>query len=774
MNPNPAVLGALFAASLGCGTTRYALPAPVTCASAAPQSGLLAATVRVDITPPVGLSMFGHGLESRIGTGTLTRLECRGFVFREAREAVAWVVCDLGGMSLALQRRTAELIRQRIPLGADRLVMTATHTHAGPVGFFETNAFLNPLGGTRDPFYDQRVTDFIADRVASEVVLAWDRVAPASLRTASDDDVRGINRNRSMPARMRDPEFIPRDPTSAGLDPAHINANRALPVLRVDIEQQPAGLLGVFGVHATAIPNTNERYHGDLIAFARRFCEGELAARYPGRSPICAIAPGTEGDASPDWGTQHLVEAQRIGARLGYHLVRLFESADRWVAAPGPALDVRYREVILPGARIRPGSSATLAPWAEIGLPAAGGAPDGPTRVRIVEQMNPGMINPIARDGHGRRSALLGMFPSTVEEARDGYMFPVRAPLWWLRLGPWAFATVPMEPTFAAGERIRSSLHSRAQAAAPGVVAQVIPVGLTGLYLDYLVTPEEYEMQLYEGASCVYGYRTLDFVQERLRELVSAAPPAPSDCTVPFASTPATPLASTHTPPTARNQICGGVHPGVVRDGTPTQPVTGAVGTACFAPHEEYVRERWPDGLALADACGSEARALSERLHYATVDDAISVPEVVDLAEGWAVEVSWVEDRNRPMCGVPGVVLVGGEGATAAPVEACRALANLAAPAPYLDASQDTPMQPCEDGAASVVRSLVTDETAMIEVWRDFETEGRWHARFRVPRGTAGFGRMSPLWWRDLPGKRFAVRQRNGEYHLSHPLGAMP
>lgn len=761
----------LMASALGCGTTRYLMPSPSTCAESAPRPGLLAAVVRADITPPVGLSMFGHGLESRIGTGTFTRLECRGFVFREGGEGAAWVICDLGGISLTLQRRAAELVRARIPLGADRLVLTATHTHAGPSGFFESNAFLNPLGGTRDPFYDQRVTDFLATRIASAVIEAWHRAAPATLRAAVDDDVRGINRNRSLTARMRDPEYIAHDPARPDLDPAHINANRELPVLRVDIEGRPAGLIGVFGVHATALPNTNERYHGDLFAFARRYCESELAARYPGSSPICAIAPGTEGDASPDWGVQHLVESQRLGARLGYHLARLFEAAVPHQAA----LEVRYREVMLPGAAVGGGSPHRLARWAEIGLPAAGGAADGPTRVRLIEQMNPGMIHPEGRDEHGSRSALLGMFPTTVEEARDGYMFPVRAPFWWLRLGRWVFVTVPMEPTYAAGVRIRDAVMR--QVAASGLeVERVFPVGLTGLYLDYLVTSEEYQMQHYEGASCVYGPYSLAFVSERMRELTAAAPQSPPACGTTRSTAAA--IASTHTPPGEDAEHCRRVHPGVTRDGDSAQPGTGVVGIACFAPHAEYVRERWPDGLSVRDACPEQQRPLDEAVRSAALDVTISTPRVVRLAEGLALEVIWTEGRARPMCGASGVALVRGEGAQAALVEACRPRADLAQAPGVGSAPWEAQLSPC-DLTSPDVRITVDDRRGFIEVWREFERgvadpAGRWHARFRVPRPPRGATLVDGPWREALDGIHFAVRGRDGIYHLSPPAPVLP
>src|SRR6185369_7890110 len=81
---------ALLAGLTGCGDKLYMLP-PSSADGAAPGTDLEAAAVKVDITPPVGLSLAGHGLEGRIGVGLLTHLYCRGFVFSARGEALAWL-----------------------------------------------------------------------------------------------------------------------------------------------------------------------------------------------------------------------------------------------------------------------------------------------------------------------------------------------------------------------------------------------------------------------------------------------------------------------------------------------------------------------------------------------------------------------------------------------------------------------------------------------------------------------------------------------------------
>src|SRR6185295_8706573 len=170
---------------------------------------------RVDITPPPGLSLFGHGPGSGVAVGYWTRLYCRAFFFRSApalREGLAVVSCDLPQMSTLLQRRSAAAVCPPFP--AARLLLSATHTHAGPGHFFESTN-LGGMGSAHFPGYDDAVVQFLAERIARAVELARDRAQPARLRWLRDDAVWGITRNRSLaPFLANSPVFqAPSRPT---------------------------------------------------------------------------------------------------------------------------------------------------------------------------------------------------------------------------------------------------------------------------------------------------------------------------------------------------------------------------------------------------------------------------------------------------------------------------------------------------------------------------------------------------------------------------------
>lgn len=706
----------------GCGNPGYRLPSPVSCIDVV-RPGLTAESVRVEVTPPIGLSLIAHGAEGRIAVGALSRLRCRGIVLRWPGDGVAWITCDLGFISMTLHRRMAAVIRESAALGADRLILTGTHTHAGPTGFFETEGMQSPLGATRDPAYDDRVTEFIARRVGKAVAAAWNATRPAAV-SFFDHEALGLNRSRALAARTRDPEYgAPSNRPE--LDPAHREVDRRVPVIRVDRtdlgvargSETLLGVIGVFNGHNTALPNTTERYAADLYGVAASYCESELATAE--HAPVCAVVPGTHGDASPDWGSQDEDEMQRLGARLGWHLVH----GAREATPVTEDFAVRYQEVVLPGASYSQGSVERVP---EIGTPIAAGAADGIVRFRVFEQMNPGVINVDRHDGHAPRNALLGFVPSTEDAARDGWMFSPIAPMHALRLGGVVVVTLPFEPTTAVGERVaRGVARGVSRRATP--TTRVITVGHSDNYAGYLVTREEFGLQLYEGASCYYGPGTAQMLVERATALageLGQSNPRRQTCT--NARAPAAPARWDLDPPDRDPGLCDDIHPRISTDaGVPPTDLVEDVGDACARPAAGMIRRRWPDGLDLASACPDATDFVATTvadLEQTRVDPNDPLVER---------EVSWRAPLGEPGCGGARAVLVDERDhplfATRAPFDPAAGL--------YPDPVTQTPWEPA---TAAGLRTLeVSDANDFIEVWADTEDEThegvRWRARFRAP-----------------------------------------
>lgn len=94
------------------------------------------------------------------------------------------------------------------------------------------------------------------------------------------------------------------------------------------------------------------------------------------------------------------------------------------------------------------------------------------------------------------------------------------------QIGDVLLAAVPGEFTTMAGRRLRSTVAAAAMRSddgdAGGGGVDVIVVGLANMYTSYVATPEEYQVQRYEGASTVYGPHTLTIYLEQYARLTRA------------------------------------------------------------------------------------------------------------------------------------------------------------------------------------------------------------------------------------------------------------
>jgi neutral ceramidase len=535
---------AILIALLICGACSSCTGPRLTSAPQSPavrlERGLQGGVARADITPPPGLGLFGHGPEGRVATGFRLRLYCRPIVLADEGDVIALVPCDLAAISIELHRAVAsKLIAHGVPIGGDRLFLSATHTHAGPAHYFGARSYSGAFA-SREYGFDDAVLDWLAERIADGVDSAFRRRQPACAGWGFTE-VYGLSRNRSYEAFAANttlPSAL--DPTmhfglSKEITPGQLAVDPLLSVLRIDarrpnsstcVHAHPLGAFAVFGMHPTAIANTADVYHGDVFGFATRHAEsliedgaGEGGAIYPSPSTevIVGLANGIEGDVSPAWDRQSPVEARRIGVALGRRIHDVFDSI---VTAPGVSneeggserLQHAYRDLSFPNAQASYDPSERLCPAPEIGVSAAGGAEDGPTRFRALREFNEGVRLERPREScHGHRLPLIG--PDGPPKA-DGLELPAWAPIGVARVAGKLIAFVPVELTTVAGLRIRERLMITSGASKTTPI-----VGLTNAYLQYVTTADEYALQHYEGASNLYGPFTATFLENQVAYL---------------------------------------------------------------------------------------------------------------------------------------------------------------------------------------------------------------------------------------------------------------
>lgn len=103
--------------------------------AAAPLVGgaeLKAGVAVADITPPIGYRMSGYFYERR-STGVLNPLLAKCVVLRQGNERMAFVFCDIIGLSLDVSSRARREAAEKTGIPIQNILIAATHTHTGPL-----------------------------------------------------------------------------------------------------------------------------------------------------------------------------------------------------------------------------------------------------------------------------------------------------------------------------------------------------------------------------------------------------------------------------------------------------------------------------------------------------------------------------------------------------------------------------------------------------------------------------------------------------------------
>lgn len=502
-------------ALVGCAPTYFPAAVPSAPSFATDLEPIEIGAARADITLPPGVATFGHGPDARVTNGVWTRLYCRAFVFKQAeRAALAIVPCDLPAISMLLQRRVAEEVaRAGIALPAPRLMLTATHTHAGPAHYFDGAAF-SGLGSSQLPGYDDAVTTRLATQIASAVVHAYGEAKTARIRW-SRRSVYGLTRNRDIAAFIRNasPPWALNCPDRSELcaiDPE-------LSVLEMNTTGPggavcPIGSLTFFAMHPTVLPNTNQLFGADAFGVASRALEERLAgqARLGNcpPDPLAGIVNTNEGDISARFSSGTVEEAVAIGSALAGEAAAAIASSNEadMKFDPIPALAARYVEADLRSSTFGLKGAPPTCDQPEQGIVGALGAADHPTFLNALRgDLDP--RDPLRNDCQAPKRAF---FPVVAQEAKGPRALPTVVPFAVVRIGDEVVTFIPAELTLAAGARVKDTVRRSLEADHPSL--HYVIAGLSNGYILYATTPEEYDVQGYEGTCTLFGPQTAPLI----------------------------------------------------------------------------------------------------------------------------------------------------------------------------------------------------------------------------------------------------------------------
>ncbi|XP_034949883.1 neutral ceramidase [Chelonus insularis] len=528
---------------------------------------------RADVTGPVAEIVFmGYAKIDQKGEGLHLRTYARSFIIDDGNERFVFVSVE--SAMIGHDVRAAVIRRLRDKFGnlytEENVMISATHTHSSPGGYNLYMLFdLTTFG-----FIKQSFTALI-NGITTSIERAHDSIVPGKL-FIDHGEVLDANINRSPMAYLNNPQ--------SERNKYKYDVDKNMTQLQfIAADGRPLGIINWFAVHPTSMNNTNKLVSSDNVGYAAVLFEkmmnkdalvgqGEFVAAFAS-SNLGDVSPNTRGPKCEFSGNEcsaqytcpgknemcfasgpgkDMFESTRIIAHKLFN-----ESTNIWnkknaVELKGPVRIV-HRFVKMPGQKAEFFNQSTNNnEEVETCLPAMGysfaaGTTDGPGSFAFeqgTKTSNP-MWNAVRNfvaaptdediKCHGAKPILLA-----TGRMRLPYLWQPKIVSTHLAMvGDLVIAGVPGEFTTMSGRRTREMIASVVEENTK-IQPVVVIAGLCNTYSDYITTPEEYEIQRYEGASTIYGPHTLTVYLKQYRELAAAATqgiklepgPSPPDLTL--------------------------------------------------------------------------------------------------------------------------------------------------------------------------------------------------------------------------------------------------
>jgi neutral ceramidase len=499
-------------------------------AGAAP---LQAGAGRADITPQTGYYLMGWVRSDSRAEGQLTRLFARAIVLQKGKRKLALVSVDLAAVPAGLVADAAQRVAGR-GFSESNVIVSGSHTHSGPAGYFNYPAFntVAPTSTTPTDFEvatpaDPQLYTFLAKRIAAAIRRA-DRDREPAVAGWGSTRIVGLTANRSVEAHLNN-HGIERD-FGAGsplLDPLgrlH-TVDDVVNVLRVDKvrggRRVPIGMWSTFANHGTVVRPTFTYYNADHHGAATRLAEQAIRRRAsvpPGQVIVNAYGNSDEGDMTAGLSRSGPADAAVVGRREARGMLVAWRRAGRSLTRR-PRFDFRWTRACFCA---RDTAVGPVDDRAVVGLPFITGSEEN--RGPLYDETGvpfEGYRQPLSMGPQGHKIGVIN----------DTGQFPTAVPLTVARIGDRAIVTVPGEMTSGMGKRLRAGVIRAARGSG---IRRIVISGVANDFIQYVTTPEEYDRQHYEGGSTLFGRAEGIFIEERLAELlgrlVRGEPaPAPAD-----------------------------------------------------------------------------------------------------------------------------------------------------------------------------------------------------------------------------------------------------
>ena len=482
----------------------------------------------VDITgPEVGMPLWGFGRPDQIAEGVHIRLRSRAFIAAQAQkpdQRLVFVSADIGSIDHHMTLEVVERLQLRFgsTYTLENVIISATHTHAGPSGYWQSRTETGLDGGHYPAHFEA-----IVSGITASIVKAHEDLQPGQIF---------INTGRVTDAGVNRSEIAYRENPQRERDRYSENTNTAMTLLKFVGNDGPLGMINWYALHPTAMNYYNRLISGDHKGYASLQMEQREGARYASAEDfVAAFAQSDPGDVTPNTnldntgpGATDVETTQIMGQRQLVVAQTLFDEADEALGGP---IDSRRLYVDLSDYAVDDkftgvGTQRTCP--SAYGYSFAGGSTeDGGGHFLFKEGMTeqsvwrdwliqliigaPEWTEPV-RACQRPKAILLETGTGTPPLQSQIRSITVA------RVGQLVILALPAEVTTMAGRRLRDSVMAELGDWAKHIVL----AGYSNGYAGYITTPEEYGLQQYEGGHTLHGRWSLPAYQQVASQLATA------------------------------------------------------------------------------------------------------------------------------------------------------------------------------------------------------------------------------------------------------------
>lgn len=288
-----------------------------------------------DITPPLPFPMAGY-YHHRLSTGTSDPLLAKAMVFQQGDERVVLLICDTITINESVSTEIRRRVQEKLGILPEAVVITATHTHTGPIRDTyqphitpEENAKAVAEGDYRKFNY----SCFWVEQGMKAIEEAAKNLRPVALRVVRTN-IDNLSFNRRF--HMKDSSEVRFNPGIKNpniLRPAGpIDPDAVLMVLENPETAKPFASLSNFALHL-------DTTGGTLFSADYPFYLSEELRKKFGQDFLSFFGTAPCGDLNHiDVTGEYRRKAPQIGAELGEHLVKAWETQAAATALEKPAL----------------------------------------------------------------------------------------------------------------------------------------------------------------------------------------------------------------------------------------------------------------------------------------------------------------------------------------------------------------------------------------------------------------------------------------------------